>query len=83
MPNLIVISSIIFPVCMWVFNCKEWVWEIVKTQVLKEAQVSKDEQVDFTSVSWEAYPRKKPCVEHMIGRWRVVLGCTISRVSCE
>ena len=66
---------------MWVFNCKEWVWEIVKTQVLKEEQVSMDEQVDFTSVSWEAYPRKKPCVEHMIGRWRVMLGCTISRVS--
>lgn len=50
-------------------------WEIVKNQV------SKDKQVDFASVLREAYPRKKPHIEHMTGRWKAVLGCTISRVS--
>ena len=37
---------------MWVSNCKEWLWESVKTQV------SKDEQVNLPSVLGEAYLQK-------------------------
>ena len=33
-----------------------------------KTQVSKNVQVDFTTVSREAYPRKEPRVEHMTGR---------------
>ena len=68
MQNLIVISSIIFP-CMYVgFIVRNECERLVKTQA------SKDDQVDFTRVSRVAYPQKETRVEHMIGRWRVMLG---------
>ena len=41
-------------------------------------QASKDELVEFVTISWVAYekqPVKRPRVEYMIGRWRVVSSC--------
>ena len=66
MPNLIVISWIIFP-CMNVGL-------IVSDKCVRsvKTQASKDEQVVFVSVSRVADSRKEPHAEHMIGRWRVV-----------
>ena len=41
-------------------------------------QASNDKLVEFTTsfqVACEKQPAKRPCVEHMTGRWRVVPGC--------
>ena len=65
MPNLIVISSIIFPIGMWVLIVRDECERSVKNQV------SKDEQVDFATslrVAHEMQPVKKPRVEHMTRR---------------
>ena len=65
MPNFIVISSIIFPICMWVLIVRDECERSVKNQV------SKDEQLDFATgsrVAHEMKPAKKPRVEHMTGR---------------
>ena len=39
-----------------------------KCERLVKTQASKDVQVDFATVLREAYPLKKPRVEHMTGR---------------
>ena len=40
-----------------------------------KTQVSKNEQLDFTIVSQEAYTRKEPHVKHMTRRWKVMPSC--------
>ena len=54
---------------MWVLIVRDECERSVKNQV------SKDEQLDFATgsrVAHEMQPAKKPRVEHMTGRWRVV-----------
>ena len=58
-------------------NCKGWVWEIGEDSCFKGCTSGFRDW--FATVLWAIYPRKKPRVEHMTERWRVMPGC----IFCE
>ena len=63
----IVFSSII-SLYLCGFICKRWVWEIGEKSGFKSWSSG------FCDSLARSNPRKESCVEHMIRKWRVVLG---------
>ena len=53
------------------FNCKGWVWVIGENSSFKGWTSGFHDWL--ATVSQESYLQKEPRVEHMTGRWRVVL----------